>query len=685
MPNRLAKETSPYLQQHAGNPVDWYPWGEEALSLAREHDRPILLSVGYSACHWCHVMAHESFEDADVAAEMNRHFINIKVDREERPDLDQIYQTAHQMLTQRAGGWPLTLFLMPDGTPFFAGTYFPRNARHGMPGFKDLLGRIAEAYRDKREAIAQQNASLMDALTRTTPAPRGAAELTRGPLDAAVRELAQLFDDIHGGIGQAPKFPHPFELAFCLRRRALEGGRLSGAIAELTLTKMAEGGIYDQLAGGFCRYSVDRYWTIPHFEKMLYDNGPLLALYADAWLMSGDALYRKVATETAEWVTREMQSPAGGYYSSFDADSEGEEGKYYVWTREQVEALLDAREYAVLAPHYGLDGPPNFEERYWNLRVAKRLPDIASQLKMSNDECAAKIDSARAKLSAARAKRARPARDEKVLASWNALMAKGMARAGRAFGRPDWIESAQRSIDFLKAELWKNGRLLATYKDGRAHLNAYLDDHAFLIDALLELMQTDFRMQDLRWAQALGELLLEHFEDREHGGFYFVSDDHERLIYRSKTAHDSATPSGNGVAAYALQRLGHLIGETRYIASAERVIKLFSSNVQQNASGHTTLLCALEETLSPPRIVVLRGEPDAIARWHARLALTYRPDTLILAIPVRLSDLPSMLDKTGVQDADRPAAWVCQRTSCLPPVFSLTALEQSIAPTGALH
>jgi uncharacterized protein YyaL (SSP411 family) len=681
MPNKLAAETYPYLQQHARNPVDWYPWGEEALSLAREQGKPILLSVGYSACHWCHVMAHESFEDADVAAEMNRHFINIKVDREERPDLDQIYQTAHHMLTQRAGGWPLTLFLMPDGTPFFAGTYFPKSARYGMPGFKDLLARIAEAYRDKREAIARQNASLMEALTRTTPDSGGEAELTRGPLDAAVRGLAQLFDDIHGGIGQAPKFPHPFELAFCLRRHALEGGQLSGVIAKLTLTRMAEGGIYDQLAGGFCRYSVDRYWTIPHFEKMLYDNGPLLALYTDAWLLTHDALYQKIAAETAAWVVRDMQAPGGGYYSSFDADSEGKEGQYYVWTREEVHALLGPDEYAVVAPHYGLDGPANFEERYWHLRVAQPLADIAAQLKVSLEDCAARLESARAKLYAARATRVPPARDEKVLASWNALMAKGMARAGRVFRRADWIESAQRSIDFLKAELWTNGRLLATYKDGRAHLNAYLDDHAFLIDALLELMQTDFRMQDLQWAQALGELLLEHFEDRERGGFYFVSDDHERLIYRSKTAHDNATPSGNGVAAFALQRLGHLIGEPRYIAAAERAIKAFNHSLEGSASGHTSLLCALEENLETPRIVVIRGQPDAIAHWRAQLALTYRPDTLIVAIPAGLRELPPVLDKAAAHDA--PAAWICQGVSCLPPVFELATLESSIAPRTA--
>ena len=324
MPNRLAAETSPYLQQHAENPVDWHPWGAEALALARSQDKPILLSVGYSACHWCHVMAHESFEDPAVAAEMNRHFVNIKVDREERPDLDQIYQTAHAMLTQRSGGWPLTMFLMPDGTPFFGGTYFPKNARHGMAGFLDLLPRIAEAYREKRDEIGKQNTALLEALARTLPAPGGGKDLKRAPLDGAVRELAQVFDDVHGGIGRAPKFPHPFELAFCLRRHALDGGELGLSITRLTLAKMAEGGIHDQLGGGFCRYSVDEFWDIPHFEKMLYDNAALLPLYSDAWLVTGQPLFEKTARGIAQWVMREMQSSGAGYCSSLDADSEHE-------------------------------------------------------------------------------------------------------------------------------------------------------------------------------------------------------------------------------------------------------------------------------------------------------------------------------------------------------------------------
>ena len=688
MPNRLATQTSPYLQQHAENPVDWHPWDEQALGLARAADRPILLSIGYSACHWCHVMAHESFEDPEVAAEMNRHFVNIKVDREERPDLDQIYQTAHAMLTQRSGGWPLTLFLMPDGTPFFGGTYFPKRGRHGLPGFLELLPKVAEAYREKREEIARQNTALIDALARTLPAADGARELARAPLDAAVREFAQVFDDVHGGIGRAPKFPHPFELAFCLRRHALDGGELGLAIARLTLTRMAEGGLYDQLGGGFCRYSVDEYWSIPHFEKMLYDNAALIALYADAWLVTRQPLFERTVRGVAGWVMREMQSDRageGGYYSSLDADSEHEEGKYYVWTREEVKGLLAPEEHAVVEPHYGLDGAPNFEHGTWHLRVMKPLDVVAKRLSIPIAECEARLESARAKLFAARERRVRPGRDEKILTSWNAMMARGMAHAARVFGEPAWLASARRAVDFVRRTLWKPSatgeprmRLLATYKDGVAHLNAYLDDHAFLLDALIEMMQADFRADDLAFAREIAELLLAQFEDRDAGGFYFVAHDHEKLIHRAKPGHDNATPSGNGVAAAALQRLGHLIGEPRYLEAAERALKLFYPAMERQASGFVSLATALDEHLTPPQIVVLRGEERAMFAWRDALARAYRPGTLVLALPGDAGSLPPALAKPlpagiGVN------AWVCRGVSCLPAIADPAELERILS------
>ena len=490
MSNRLAAETSPYLQQHADNPVAWYPWGGEALALARREDRPILLSIGYSACHWCHVMAHESFEDPAVAGVMNRLFVNIKVDREERPDLDQIYQSAHQMLTGRAGGWPLTMFLCPDGSPFFGGTYFPKAPRYGLPGFVDLLERVAQSFRDRRGDIEEQNGRLREALASTLPAPGSAAEsLDSRPLASAREHLARSFDPVHGGFGQAPKFPHPTDLSFLLRRYAAEGDSTARDIALSTLSRMAEGGIHDQLGGGFCRYSVDERWEIPHFEKMLYDNGLLLALYADAWAISGEALFREAVEGIAGWVVREMQSPEGGYYSSLDADSEGEEGKFYVWSKDQIRELLTTEEYRVAARRWGLDGPPNFEGRHWHLRIAAPLGEGEDGL----------LEAARSKLFAAREGRVRPGRDEKILTSWNALMIAGMAHAARVFGRADWLASARRALDFLRETMWRetdgSHRLLATVRDGRAHLDAYLDDHAFLVDALIEVMQAEFRSE----------------------------------------------------------------------------------------------------------------------------------------------------------------------------------------------
>ncbi len=682
MPNRLAQETSPYLQQHAENPVDWYPWGPDALERARAEDKPILLSVGYSACHWCHVMAHESFEDTAVAAAMNRNFVNVKVDREERPDLDQIYQAAHQMIARGTGGWPLTMFLSPDGTPFFGGTYFPKSARYGLPGFPELLERIAAIWREKRADIRDQNEQVRIAFSRIQPKAAGQRPaLGDAPLHAALENLRASFDARFGGFGQAPKFPHPTDLELCLRAHALRGNRAALEMAEVTLTRMCEGGIYDQIGGGFCRYSVDQYWMIPHFEKMLYDNGLLLALLADAWLATGNALYERCATETAEWVVREMQSPEGGYYSSLDADSEHEEGKFYVWSREEVRQLLSAGEWQLAAPYWGLDRGANFENRHWHLHVARTLEGAARIGGVGPGEARALLGSAREKLFAARETRVRPGRDDKVLVSWNALAIRGMARAGRVFGRPDWIASARRALALIRSQMWRRGRLLATYKDGRAHLAAYLDDYAFLAAALIELLQCEYLQADLDLAEALAEVLLEQFEDREAGGFFFTAQDHEKLVHRPKPGHDSALPSGNGVAAFALTRLAALTGEDRYARAAGRALELFFPSMLEHPAGFGMLAQALDEVLAPPATLILRGAPGPLAEWSAALAHEFLPDTMVLAIPDDTGNLSPVLDKPK-----RPApvtGWLCRGLACLEPATDLEALKRACKERGA--
>jgi uncharacterized protein YyaL (SSP411 family) len=658
--NRLADQTSPYLLQHAHNPVDWYPWGEQALTLARQQNKPILLSIGYSACHWCHVMAHESFEDGEVAEVMNRLFINIKVDREERPDLDQIYQSAHQMLTQRAGGWPLTMFLTPDGSPFYGGTYFPKSPRYGLPGFPELCERVVEAFTHKRSEIEAQNAEVRRALNERVPSAAAAVEFDRAPIDAAVDLLERSFDPRWGGFGRAPKFPHPTDLSLLLSRKSERARQM----AITTLQKMCEGGIYDQIGGGFARYSVDERWEIPHFEKMLYDNGPLLALYADAWAQTGNEDFRRVVEETVAWVQREMTAPDGAYYSSLDADSEGEEGKFYVWRREEVAALLGPQKSALVGRRWGLDGPPNFENHAWHPKIAGPL--AAGEVAL--------LESARQKLFDAREQRIHPGRDDKILTSWNALMIQGMARAARVFQRNDCLVSAQAAADFLRGEHWRDGRLQATSKDGRVHLDAYLDDHAFLLTALLELLQAEFRPADLDFAVALAEAMLDRFEDRAAGGFYFTAHDHETLIHRPKTGHDNATPSGNGVAAWGLLRLGHLLGESRYLAAAERTLSLYWPQLTHSAGGFSSLLFALEDSLQPPSVVILRGPADALGTWMARLGTP--SNAIILPLPNGIPDLPGPLVKP---ESEQVNAWVCRGVSCLPPIAELEFVE------GILH
>jgi uncharacterized protein YyaL (SSP411 family) len=676
MPNLLAQETSPYLQQHASNPVEWYAWNPDTLRLAREQDKPILLSIGYSACHWCHVMAHESFEDVEVAAVMNAHFINIKVDREERPDLDQIYQTAHHMLTQRNGGWPLTMFLSPDGTPFFGGTYFPKQARYNLPAFPDLLKRVAEVYTGKRAELAEQGQHLIAALADTLPKPGNAeAVLDARPLALAVKQHSANFDSVHGGFGGAPKFLHPAELDLLLRRSHATGDKQVRHIVHYTLQQMAQGGLYDQLGGGFCRYSVDERWDIPHFEKMLYDNGLLLALYCDAWQSNGDPLFARVIEQTVSWVLREMQSSEGGYYSSLDADSEHEEGKFYVWQRDAIRTLLSADEYALIAVYYGVDSPANFEHHAWNLRVSESLEDITKRMSLSPEHATALLESAQKKLFAARERRIRPGRDEKILGAWNGLMITGMARAARVFDRPDWLHSAQQAMDFVRNTLWRDGTLLATYKDGNAHLNAYLDDHAFLLNALLELMQAEFRNVDLGFAMQLGDALLTRF-DEVNGGFFFTSHDHEVLIQRNKIGQDNATPSGNGIAAHALLRLSLLTGAAQYAEAAERCLKLFFPALQQTAAYHSSLCTALAEYLQPSAVLILRGTPGTMSDWQSALSSRYLPTVLTIVLTEAVTDLPAVLDKPH---QDNTTAWLCRGTQCLPPISNLHELLKQLS------
>ena len=680
--NRLIHETSPYLQQHAHNPVDWYPWGAEALERARRENKPILVSIGYSACHWCHVMEHESFEDEEVARVMNELFVCIKVDREERPDLDKIYQTAHQILAQRPGGWPLNMFLTPDDQmPFFGGTYFPKTAKHGLPAFTDLLRHVAEVYAKKPDAIREQNLSLRDIFGRLQP-PGPAPGVHLGPevLDQAHAELQNQFDARYGGFGKAPKFPHPTSLELCLHRwarRTHNGAEDKDALhmARLTLASMAHGGLYDQVGGGFCRYSVDERWEIPHFEKMLYDNAQLLVLYADAWLATGESLFQRIAVETAEWVIREMQSPEGGYYSALDADSEGHEGKFYVWTADEIQSLLTPEEWDMVERRFGLQGTPNFEG-LWHLNVRADHAAIAEQTLCPEIDVIARLESARRKLFAAREQRVRPGRDEKILTSWNGLMIQAMAHAGRALERPDFIASAERAMDFIRAQLWRDQRLLATHKDGKSHLNAYLDDHVFLIAATLELLQAGFRRSDLDFSIALADSVLEHFEDENHGGFYFTGDDHEKLVYRPKPVSDDAIPSGNGVAALVLGRLGHLTGNFNYLHAAERTLEALYSGMLQQPSTHGALLLALEEQLSPPQTVVLRGSPEDMRTWQNTASRQYHPHRVLLAIPADAENLPGILAERTTRNG--VTAYVCAGHACSAPVSELAEFETAL-------
>ncbi len=665
--NNLINETSPYLLQHAHNPVAWYPWNEESLALAREQQKPILLSIGYSACHWCHVMAHESFEDEATAEIMNRYFVNIKVDREERPDLDSIYQTAHQLLAQRGGGWPLTMVLTHDDqVPFFGGTYFPPEARFGLPGFRELLERIADMYQTQLPAIRKQNDAMVTALARTQETEQNDSALSTSPINHAIADLYQYFDNKNGGHSGAPKFPQSptQDLLLSLKDfEARETADTATTMVAVTLKKMANGGIYDHLGGGFCRYSVDAYWMIPHFEKMLYDNGQLLTNYAHALMTTNDPEIKPVIHETAQWIMRDMQAPDGGYYSSLDADSEGHEGKFYVWNHDEVKAELEPDEYQSFAHYYGMDYPPNFEGQ-WHLFVPQPDPGKSGDL-----------TAARTKLLERRNRRVWPGRDEKVLTSWNALAIKGMVNAYLVTGEESYLHSASRALEFIYDNLWNNNRLYATSKDGRAHLNAYLDDYAFLIDAILVLLSARWDSQWLNFAIELTNILLQQFYDKNDGGFFFTSHDHETLIQRRKDYMDDATPSGNGIAVQVLLQLGHLVGNQDYLEAAEKTLKAAWGPMQSLPMSHASMLTALLDFSHPPGQIIIRGNQNEIGHWQIQCRNEISDTrTRSYAIADNVLNLPGLLEKRLPQgDA---VAYVCAGFTCKTP---FTKLEQLIS------
>jgi hypothetical protein len=665
--NKLSSETSPYLLQHANNPVHWFPWGKEALGKARDENKPILLSIGYSACHWCHVMAHESFEDNETASLMNKLFINIKVDREERPDLDKIYQTAHSMLTNRPGGWPLTIFLSPDEhMPIFAGTYFPNAPRHGMPAFTQLLQHISEVYQTRHDDIAKQNVSLREAYERMANLDQQATtQLNSIPLDIARNQTEQQFDNRDGGFSAEPKFPHPaiIDRAMQYWARTCQNDRADPRIlhsAIFSLEKMASGGLFDHLGGGFCRYSTDEKWMIPHFEKMLYDNGPLLWLNTQAWCITHDIRHFDAAIETADWVLREMQSAEGGYYSALDADSEGEEGKFYTWTPENIKQHLDESSFQVFSRRFGLDKPANFEGK-WHLHAYMSYQQLADKFGTKAENLRIHLQKSRDTLFKVREGRIHPGLDDKILTSWNSLMIRGMAHAGRVLGREEYIDSALRAALFIKTRLWRDHRLLASHKDGKSHLNAYLDDYAFLLDSLLELLQARWDNEIYAWALEIADALIVNFEDNNNGGFFFTSHDHEQLIQRLKTYNDEAIPSGNGVAVMALNRLGYLSGQSRYIDAAEQSLKAAWQAINQEPVSHCTYISALDDFLNPPNILIIRSHGSDHLTWQGAAENQYMPSTLIFTIPSDITPHQNLLDKKA---GDSTRAYPCAGYQC---------------------
>ncbi len=655
--NRLIGESSPYLLQHAHNPVDWYPWGEEAFDRAQAEDKPVLVSIGYSACHWCHVMEHESFEDEATAAIMNANFINIKVDMEERPDVDQIYMNFVQLTTGR-GGWPMNVFITPDKRPFFGGTYFPPAPRYGMPSWRQILESIAEAFRERRDELETSAQEMVTELKRLSVVEASGGVLSTEMLDSAFTSFQRTFDAVNGGFGGAPKFPAAMSLEFLLRYHHRTGDDKALAMVEYTLEKMARGGIYDQLGGGFHRYAVDAIWLVPHFEKMLYDNAQLARVYLHAFQVTGNEFYKRIAVETLEYIRREMLDGSGGFYSTQDADSEGEEGKFFVWTPEEIEECLDddAKEFC---EYFDVTAGGNFEgHNILNVKnPAARAPGFESKKKLFDR----------------REERIKPGRDEKVLTAWNGLMLAAFADAAGALGSETYLNVAKRNAEFILSQLEKDGRLLRTWKEGSAKLNGYLEDYANVADGLVVLYQASGDVGYLTEAKRLADLMITEFWDGDNGGFFFTSNDHEELVVRNKDFYDNATPSGNSVAADVLLRLAKLTGEERYERFAVTVLRLAASQIARHPQGFGRALSALEFHLGETKEIVVIGEKGNALEKD--ILTRYLPDAVIVVSSDARADvenIPLLNDRGMIED--KPTAYVCENFICQRPVTNVEDL-----------
>lgn len=681
--NQLANESSPYLLQHASNPVNWHPWDDEALDLARLSDMPIFLSIGYSACHWCHVMEHESFENEKIAGLMNQLFVNIKVDREERPDLDEIYMNAVQMMTG-SGGWPMSVFLTPDCVPFYGGTYFPPDNKYGRPGFPDVLKSVARHYKENPERVQETSEKLMDGLSRMANLKNSDDRLDEDIVSQAYHTMAQNFDSRNGGFGSQPKFPNSMNLSVFFREYATSGNEQAIEMALLSLKKMAQGGIYDHLGGGFHRYSVDDKWLVPHFEKMLYDNALQGKLYLEAYQITKDPMYKQVVLETLDYVIREMHQPDGGFYSTQDADSEGEEGKFFVWDQDEIRRVLGSGDADLFCHYYDVTENGNFEHGKSILNVPLELEETAIALGVEKSKLKACIEAGRRKLFDDREGRVKPGRDEKIQANWNGLMISTLALASQVLERPDYLRVAESAARFVLGEMCdEKGLLLHTYKDGRARLRGYQDDYAFMIAALVDLYEVTFDAAWLERAEGLCDSMVDQFWDDDEGGFFFAGPHHESLIVRSKNPYDNAIPSGNSVGVLVLMRLGILLDQQDLRDKAWVTLRLFRPFMVEVPTGFGQMLCGSSFVQQGPHEIAIVGRlnDQETRELVAAVAAQFVPNRVIaLKDPEEPDELTSRIQLLANKElvGGAPAAYVCRDFVCDAPVTGADALRAKI-------